>query len=75
MESRDDERLRLDHRAGLARKTPNLNHFLPLVWIPGLALIRHTFPSRPRVRNQVFLIGLGGALVHAGSVMFSDSTI
>lgn len=63
--------------AKLEKKEPSLHMFAPLLYAPVLPLLRIGLRGRlpQKQLDQVFFAVVGGALAHAGYIMFSDSSV
>ena len=48
---------------------------VPLLYAPLLPLIRLTLRHNPPVRDAAFAAAVGVALLHAGYIMSSDSSV
>lgn len=59
------------------RRTPNWRMMSPIVWAPIMYSMRHFTKGRvePRTQHTLFLAATCLGLFHAGTVMFSDSTV
>lgn len=66
----DFRRLNEERRASSLRK-----FMVPLFYAPLLPLIRVSLRHNPPLRDKAFAAGIACGLVHAGYVMFNDSSV
>lgn len=59
------------------RRQPNYMMLTPIVWAPIMYSMRHGLKGRvqPRTQHALFFAATCLGLFHAGTVMFSDSTV
>lgn len=59
------------------KREPNYRMLSPIVWAPIMYSMRHGLKGRvqPRTQHTLFFAATCLALVHAGTVMFTDSSV